>query len=112
MHECILQKRTSQGDFVTRLHQDATTRKEALKKLEEEAREQEIRFQRENGLSSAAGGKDVSKIVERLTQVKRRDPKGKNTFDLPGKTHNRDSPLYQFFSILKVMRMGRAQVKK
>jgi hypothetical protein len=106
------QKRTSQGDFVTRLHQDAITRKEALKKLEEGAREKELSVLKENSL----GGKNVSKIVERLTQVRRREPEGKTTFALAGKTQNRDfpsffGPLWQLSSILKAMSMGLAGLK-
>ena len=95
MHECMPQKRTSQGDFVTRLHQDAITRKEALKKLEEEAREKELSVLKENSL----GGKNVSKIVERLTQVRRREPEGKTTFALAGKTQNRDFPSFFWTSL-------------
>lgn len=64
-----LQKRTSQGDFVTRLHQDATTRNARIKKLEEEAREKELK-ERTAKETSAAGAKDVTKIVERLSQVR------------------------------------------
>lgn len=61
------QKRTSQGDFVTRLTMDAITKKERIAKLEHEAREKEEVMLNQKSVHKNKVIDDSG--LERLTQV-------------------------------------------